>query len=454
MKSRSMITGQRSRYISLLIASSVFLSGTMMLTSCKKSEESSDGSVPSRSVKSSSIVTKAEESSSEVNGEDLKNSLSESDINGSEDSGSTASTTEPTWGGAPWNKPAEFDFDLSFSDDVKVVDYGRSTVNVYHAKYNEPMLYQNTVPKWNEGDWLFNDAHDILKWCKGEFVDNPWDTFEWSVLDREKALQNIHNVEVVPLVTLEDGTEVADRLNLPTDTQVLCWTYKVEGFPWQYFEDADWMKVPRDIQTTKYVLMDAQYVDGLPLHGDKSGYSSDTFEWEGVIEPSRLRTIYEYFMFSKPDCACTYEFSSNTYTITDTVKTDLPIVDPMTCLPEIREALTYNPSFGGSIPSEEQPCLIHVWETDIEVYLMELTYAVLETDPFNPDFEEAMLNLDEHEVTLVPVWEVYVTVADPKDERLLTTRKVMINAVTGESLYSDNWGPDENEELYPHMNEI
>ena len=80
---------------------------------------------------------------------------------------------------------------------------------------------------------------------------------------------------------------------------------------------------------------------------------------------------------------------------------------------------------------------------------MELSYVVLDPEPLEYDDPD----LASHELTLVPVWEVYVTVTDPENEQLLQTRKLMINAVTGESLYSDKYGPNENEELYPHMHD-
>jgi len=39
--------------------------------------------------------------------------------------------TTPSWGGGPYNKPKEFVFNLVFSEDVLIVDYGRSTAATY-----------------------------------------------------------------------------------------------------------------------------------------------------------------------------------------------------------------------------------------------------------------------------------------------------------------------------------
>ncbi|MBR5417085.1 MAG: hypothetical protein IK109_03510 [Clostridiales bacterium] len=432
------------------LAGILALSILFSVASCGR-KESEEQTEPSRSLQTSSISPITEGSSddpSDGGSGDIGNGSADPDPGFSEE------TTEPTWGGAPWNKPSSFDFNLKYSDDLKVVDYGKSTVNVYHGRYNvgeEPI-------KWEERSasaWIYNDTNYLMQWGHGEAVMDPRDSFKWSVPDREKSLSNIHSVEAVPLSMMPDGKEVANNLNLPSDTQVLMWTYDVADFPWDYFEDADWIEIPRDIKTTKVVQLDSQYVDGLPLTGGRTycdGY--DTFEWEGVVGPSRLRSdVTGYFyqgIYHKPDGTCTYIFPTNTYTITDTILENQTIVDPTTCLDAIRKTLLYSPSFGGSFPDDDRPPFpIHIWEMDIEVYLMELSYVVLDPEPLEYDDPD----LASHELTLVPVWEVYVTVTDPENEQLLQTRKLMINAVTGASLYSDKYGPNENEVLYPHLHD-
>ena len=431
------------------LAGILTLSLLFSATSCGR-KDNDDQKEPSRSLQTSSIAPITEGSAGDPSdgGSGAGNSTAE------KDPASSGETSEPTWGGAPWNKPSSFDFNLKYSDDLKVVDYGKNTVNVYHGKYN----VENEPVKWEERSasaWIYNNTHDLIQWGKGEGVMDPWDCFQWSILDREKALSNIHSVESVPLSMLPEGEEVANNLHLSSDTQVLMWTYNVEGFPWNYYEDADWIQIPRDIETIKVVQLDSQYIDGLPLYGGRTYCAGqDTFEWEGVVGPSRLRNdVVGYFsegIYHKPDGGCTYIFPTNTYTITDTVLKDQKIVDPTTCLDAIRKTLLYNPSFGGSIPNDDlPPSPIHIWEMDIEVYLMELSYVVLDPEPLEDDDPD----LASHELTLVPVWEVYVTVTDPENEQLLQTRKLMINAVTGASLYSDKYGPDENEVLYPHLHD-
>ncbi|MCR5057285.1 MAG: hypothetical protein K6A81_01525 [Clostridiales bacterium] len=438
-----------------LKSASLTLALCIMLSTAACGQKKEGSEETGRSLQGSDITPITEEPGSDAStngsGQDPANT---GDDSGNTTSDSAESTKEPTWGGAPWNKPSTFDFTLKYSDDLKIVDYGKSTVNVYHANYNigkEPTRWED------DGSWEYNGTNDIITWCQGGRIYDPWDSFKWSRLDRENALANIHSVESVSLSSLPNGDEVAQKLQLPSDTQVLCWTYEVYDFPWEYYDDAEWVTIPRDLQTTKLVKLDSQYVDGLPLYGGRTYCSGEhTFEWDGVIRPSRLRSdIIPYYyqgVYHKADAACTYTFSTNTYTITDKVLEDQPVVDPTTCLDAIRKALLYDPSFGGAIPRDEDPFLIHIWETDIEVYMMELTYVVLDPEPLE-DGVDGDPTLGSHELTLVPVWEVYFTVADQKDERLLEERTLMINAVTGESLYSETYGPNENEALYPHLHD-
>ena len=345
------------------------------------------------------------------------------------------------------NRPKSFDFDLSYSDDLLIVDYGKSTVNVYRARYGEG------VEDFHDNTWTYSSSYDVLQWTKGSRNGSGGFFFEkdlWSVPNRAKSIENIHNVESVPLKNLAGGNDIAEKLGIPPETKVMCWTYNLDGFPWEYFDGSDWIKVDKDIETVQYVQMSSQYVDGLPLTGSRSFCSGkDTFEWDGVIGPSRLRNnISEdnpQTIYSRSNGGCAYCFPTNTYTITDTVLTDQEIVDPKDCLDAIKEALIYDPAFSDRTPSADNPFLVHIWETEVEVYMMELSYVVLDPEPY----EKNDPDLASHELTLVPVWEVYFTVMDPHDTRLLQNRQIMINAVTGESLYSEEYGPDENEVLYP-----
>lgn len=419
----------------------LLLAGALMTasTGCKSSAHEDNKTDEISSIQSSSTESLADTSTDDTTVSDTSDTstLATTDF----DSGS-----DPRWGGGPMNRPKSFDFDLSFVDDVLVVDYGKSTVNVYRARYGE------SVPDWTDDTWTFSSTYDVLKWTKGSLNKNGpfWEKDLWSVPNRAKSVDNILNVETVALKDLEDGGDIAAKLDVPPETEVLCWTYEIDGFPWEYFDGSDWITVEKDIETVQYVQMSSQYVDGLPLTGSRTFCSgNDTFEWEGVIGPSRLRNniseTYPEANYSKIDGDCTYCFPTNTYTITDTVLEDQPIVDPRDCLDSIREALIYDPAFSNQIPSADNPFLVHIWETEVSVYMMELSYVVLDPEPY----EENDPNLSSHELTLVPVWEVYFTVMDPHDTRLLQNRKIMINAVTGESLYSENYGPDENEVLYP-----
>lgn len=418
---------------------SLTLAFCMLLSTAACSRRNKDKTEETSSIQSSSSGSLAEDST----GDTVVSDTSDTSAAASD----TTTSTDPRWGGGPMNRPQTFDFDLSYSDDLLVIDYGKSTVNVYRAKYGEG------VKDFHDNTWTFSSSYDVLQWTKGSLnkTTSPfWEADMWSVPNRAKSVNNIHNVKAVSLKDLDGGEDIAARLDVPPETKVLCWTYELNGFPWEYFNGSDWITVDKDIETVKYVQMGSQYVDGLPLTGSRTFCSgNDTFEWEGVIGPSRLtNNLFEYSpeaVYSMINGDCAYCFPTNTYTITDTVLSDQEIVDPKDCLDAIKEALIYDPAFSSRTPSADNPFLVHVWETEVEVYMMELSYVVLDPEPY----EENDPNLSSHELTLVPVWEVYFTVMDPHDTRLLQNRKIMINAVTGESLYSKTYGPDENEVLYP-----
>ena len=85
---------------------------------------------------------------------------------------------------------------------------------------------------------------------------------------------------------------------------------------------------------------------------------------------------------------------------------------------------------------------------------MELSYAALDPtprlEPGDADFEN---NHSETILTLVPVWEVYYTITDPNNDSVVGNGMVMINAITGESLFSDEYGYQQNEKLFPHLHD-
>jgi hypothetical protein len=110
-------------------------------------------------------------------------------------------------------------------------------------------------------------------------------------------------------------------------------------------------------------------------------------------------------------------------------------------LEEIRKALLYEPQ---SILFSH----IFIWDESIEIYCIELTYIALDTCP--RDADEADDSKRQHPVYLVPVWQVYYIASNPETNKIVVDGTLVINAVTGESLYSDEFGPD-NAELYPGL---
>ncbi|MBR5975938.1 MAG: hypothetical protein IK020_12230 [Clostridiales bacterium] len=402
-------------------------------TSCEKT--SSQDVSRSTDVKEI-IVSSIENENSSVSIDDTTVSVSDS-----------AETYSTTWGGGELNKPTEFDFDLAYSEDMLVVDYGKTTVSVYRAKYTQMPDY------WND-DWSLGGIGVIWQWGSGwpiaSLNDNENGILRYSVQDRETSLENLHSVQCILLKDIDDGSEIAERIGVATDSRILCWTYQIKDFPWSFYEQEDYFKVSDGLQSIQYARLCTQYIDDIPVYGKGSLQYCDTYEWTGVMEPSRLADTGYEILHINPSETCILDFERSRYSVSDTVMKDVPVIDPMSCLNEIKNALRYNPLVDQRIsadPSQED--FYHIWEKDVEVYCMELTYAAF--DPCPRDFEETEEDHQLHNLTLVPVWEVYYSITNPENDTSVSYGMVMINAVTGESLYSNEYGPNTNTELYPDL---
>ncbi|MBO4907746.1 MAG: hypothetical protein J5476_00555 [Lachnospiraceae bacterium] len=394
----------------------------MMMTSC------TDPSVQevSRTVRSADIVPYTEETS---------------DSNEKTDPVAVASNESalPRWGGGPEKKPDRFDFDLSFSKDLLVVDYGRTTVNVYRAKY------ATLLESWGE-DWVIYGFGDLADWCRGcdRVIYDEDENRTVLVPEYDTSISNAKNVHLMSLNEIEGAEVISRRLNIPQDSPILCWTYEVKDFPTQYYASIPEFKVPSDINELQYARISSQYVDGIPTYGTTTCHGDCTFDWPNVINSSRIAD--EGVLDSgriNPSQTFLFEPGRRKLSIETVLQSDIPVVPPETCLDEIKKALMYDPCavIGNS-------GILDVWEKSIEVYCMELVYVPLDPCPRNRDESEASHQL--HELCLVPAWEVYYVITAPDTNRICSGQ-ILINAVTGKSLFSDEFGPGENTELYPDL---
>ena len=339
-------------------------------------------------------------------------------------------------GGRSDPKKAFEEFDLSFAEDYLQAAYGKKTVNVYSAKYAA------LADSWGE-DWFVFGFREIKDWCTGVPISaNGYDYYN---LDRTISRENIENVQFVRLNELDGYDEIARRLGISENVQVPCWTYAIDVFPQEY-ASLDYFAAPTDLETLQYAHVSAQYVDDLPVYGSDIGigYGYATYEWTGVIGPSRLADtgILDSERIN-PNQTCLFSLERARYDITGTVQSDVSIVDPEECLDGIHKALLYDPE--SSTNSE----LKDIFGKNIEVYCAELVYAVFDPSPRNADESEE--DKKSHDLYLIPVWEIYYIITDLNNEQILFDGKIMINAVTGDSLYSDTYGPEENEDLYPEI---
>ena len=342
-------------------------------------------------------------------------------------------------GGGPEKKPSKFDFDLSFSENMLVVDYGKTTVNTYRASY-APL-----VDDWGD-EWFVYGYGVLADWCIGcdlSIYDDKRESTEFFIPDYNNSILNAQNVCLISLNEIDDYEAIAQRLDILPDSQILCWTYDVKDFPDKYAQYMEFTTIV-DIKEMKYARISSQYVDNIPTYGTTSCYGECTFDWEGIIKPSRIAD--EGILDSgriNPTRTFYFEPGRGKYHVEEALISESPVVSPETCLDEIKRAIKYYPC--AVIGNAE---ILDIWEKNIEVYCMELTYCPLDPCPRNPDESESSHQL--HELCLVPAWQVYYTVADPNSDRVCCG-KVLINAVTGKSLFSDEYGPGENTELYPDL---
>lgn len=395
----------------------------LSLTSCKDNSAQE----ASRSVRSTSIVPYSERDDF-TKTETIRDSLIESSEGADSSNGNYKA-----------NDSLEHDFELVFSDNFVKVDYAKSSVNIYKARYS------TLSNSWGD-DWFTYGYGEINDWCRGiplsvNGVDN-------CVPNQNVSRKNVESVQVVSLSEINGYEEIATRLGIKEDSKVLCWFYTVYDFPQEY-SDLPFFRAPIDLSTIKYAHISAQFVDDLPVYGNDNGigYGYCTYEWDGVIEPSRIAD--SGIMDSKrinPDQTCILCLERGRFDITDTLQSSVQVVDPENCINGIKDALMYDPY------SSTDSDLRHIWGTTVEIYCMELTYVVLDSSPRNSNESEESRKL--HELFLVPVWEVYYYISNPKDEQVFFDGTVMVNAVTGESLYSDSYGPEENTLLYPDLLQV
>lgn len=341
-----------------------------------------------------------------------------------------------------------FDFRLSFKENLLVVDYGKTTVNLYHAKYP---LYDET---WIEEGWIVSGIDEVCNWCRGlPLISNTLDDqkpAKYNALEKELVMGNITSVRRIPVSSIADYQKVIENTTVDSSAEVFCWTYNVGDFPWKNYENEDWFQVPSDLKKMDYVLINGQYIDGVPIENRQCGVLGAVYECDGEIEPSRQATNQGVILMN-PSRTCVFDIGYSQYSISDAFEKDIVIKQPSDCLPGIGKALTYAPNYVARTSSDKSKLdLVSINGTDVEVYCMELSYAVMDPNPV--DYE----NRQSHELTLVPVWKVYYTVtnSDRANPDIVFSGEVFINAVTGESLYSETYGPEENELLYPGAKEI
>ncbi len=358
------------------------------------------------------------------------------------DSGDSTPETTAKWRARnSADQPPKFEYNITFSPDLLVADYGVKEVNVYQAKYapDDEMIY------W-EDNWLAWEYAELTWWSVGHKFQAHDENHTLHQADAVTSKENIQNVRLASLSEFEGCEGIASTMNIPVGSKILCWTYEIKDFPTQCFSEYRVYDVPEDFHEIQFGRISAQFVDGLPTYGRVLHASRATYEWPDVVPPSRIaRPLAEEGRYMvNPSHTLTFEPSTTKYTVGTAIQTNLPVVDPKTCMDEIKRALEYEPVIWGTNDG-----VVHIWENNIEVYCMELTYVALDS---TTSLTEEGLGGDykKNDLYLVPAWEVHFVISDPEQTGVYDG-ELLLNAVTGKSLYSDNYGDEENVDLYPDL---
>ena len=424
----------------------------------KKTEQETVGSVSNSSAGSYSETTESTEGN--ISGSEDTSSSSES-VTSPSDSGNYCKTDAP--------KDVEHTFDLSFSNDLKVYDYGKKTVNVYRAKFAD--YIELSEPFFNE--WIDHSVQldYLVNWSTGgsfsyapilksiEDMQNydgiPLEFVEFQCADLDTVKRNIQNVNLITLKEIENGEELARECGIDVNSPILCWEYSVDGFPVEdavkSFYDVQVDAEPFSKDTVKYTQVRTQYIDGIPLNGtgDDDNFFECTYDWPDVIEPSRRAHSCNYFFpaygLANPSDTCSVRLDTQRYTTTEVIKTDLPVVAPENCLDGIADAIKYQPT---AVNNSND--ILSAWGMNIEVYCMELMYLPLDPNPAYDSSDESEESRISHVMYMVPVWKAYYMCTDPNTDAI-GYGSLVINAATGESLFSSTIAQGTNSELYPYL---
>ncbi|MBO4688140.1 MAG: hypothetical protein J5636_06460 [Clostridiales bacterium] len=136
--------------------------------------------------------------------------------------------------------PREYDFSISYKEDLFVVGYGQQNVNVYKARYDDiPERWPDDAP------WVIFFSPNVIEWCQG--YHGP--------LKKDEVINNSYNVRTEILSEVEGADYSTEMLEIDIDTQVLCGVYDTCEVPWK--DD-----------TVQYIPLSIQYLDNMPTRRD------------------------------------------------------------------------------------------------------------------------------------------------------------------------------------------
>lgn len=320
------------------------------------------------------------------------------------------------------------DFELIISDDLLILDDSDGTANVYRIRFDsrcEPLQENDT---WTS---TMGVAPQYAAWFGGNTIYDEENSAYTPPAGIEK--KTISNRSIVSVDDIENSQQLPDVEN--RKGHVFCITYDMDGFP-------DHLSLIYEHEFTskeiKYYIVPPR-IDGIQI--GRSGYTDapsypSMIKWEGIyrdtlgISYETMERVYHTYLSSPHtfvyEDQIAEEFLFANYTILDTLMEDVPLVSAEEALQGAREAIAYQVYRHGIMSTE--------------VYAMELVYLCasdydMDTHTYpNPD-----------EAILSPMWVIYFYQQDTVGNK--TFNSALVNAVTGESMYSDTYSWEKALEL-------
>ncbi len=305
------------------------------------------------------------------------------------------------------------EIDFTISDNLLILDDSGGTASVYLLRYDE-----KEEPVQGNSEWKASILLDqYVCWFIGMPVEISRRYFPPEDIWKE-TIATWREVSVDDIKGSEDLPDIENRRG-----HVIGMTFDLGGYP----EETE-MALDYSFSSEMVDYYGVPYrIDGIPVGG--SGFTHAPIylpflSWEGVFTDTP--DYYEGYASGLYDFVCSDTVAKigvlPKYTILDTISEDAPLVDAEKALEAVEESVRYR-IYNRSV-------------VEIYVFAMELAYVCVKSYDL-----ETKSTIHPDEAITVPVWVIYFYAKDSVNNPCIDT--ALINAVTGESIYSKYYYQDD-----------